>query len=139
MGLLRNPRHERFAQELAKGNSTAMAYALAGYRKDKTNGFRLLKRREVRARVEQLQAEGAERAVVTLAGITARLMDVVVRAEGGDSAAMLSVARMGLVAVAKLNGLDRKVQQGRTLEDFLDALDREDAAAAAAVGEDGAA
>jgi phage terminase small subunit len=41
MGELNNPRHERFAQELAAGNSADAAYEAAGYRKHRGNAARL--------------------------------------------------------------------------------------------------
>jgi phage terminase small subunit len=34
---LRNPRHERFAQELAAGKTADAAYVLAGYRENRSN------------------------------------------------------------------------------------------------------
>ena len=130
---LRNPRHERFAQELAKGNSTAAAYGLAGYRKDKSNAFRLLSRPAVRARVAEIQGQAAEQAKLTLAQVTLRLLDIVARTEASDTAAMLSVARMSLVQVARLNGLavdpKERVRQG-SLEDLLERIAAEDAAEA---------
>jgi phage terminase small subunit len=34
--VLSNPKHERFAQELAKGSSASAAYVVAGYSKSET-------------------------------------------------------------------------------------------------------
>ena len=57
MGLLDNPRHEKFAQLVATGHSPARAYAVAGYEEKTayTCGPRLLKLPEVRSRVSELQ------------------------------------------------------------------------------------
>jgi hypothetical protein len=38
MPVLKNPRHERFAQLLASGKTAKDAYALAGYRPSESNG-----------------------------------------------------------------------------------------------------
>ena len=44
---LTNPRYERFAQELAAGNSADGAYEAAGYRKHRGNAARLSSRNSV--------------------------------------------------------------------------------------------
>ena len=41
MPTLRNPRHERFAQELATGKTADAAYVLAGYKENRSNAARL--------------------------------------------------------------------------------------------------
>ena len=41
MGELTNPRYERFAQELAAGNTADGAYEAAGYRRHRGNAARL--------------------------------------------------------------------------------------------------
>ena len=65
MGELSNPRHERFAQELAAGNSADAAYEAAGYRKHRGNAARLSANEHIKNRVKEIQAVGAERAAVT--------------------------------------------------------------------------
>jgi phage terminase small subunit len=58
---LRNPRHERFAQEIAKGASGARAYELAGFeargRGAAVNAHRLLQRQAIRTRISELLVE----------------------------------------------------------------------------------
>ena len=44
---LRNPRHERFAHELAAGQTADAAYVLAGYRENRSNAARLNANREI--------------------------------------------------------------------------------------------
>jgi phage terminase small subunit len=39
--VLRNPRHERFAQELATGKTADAAYVLASYKENRSNAARL--------------------------------------------------------------------------------------------------
>jgi phage terminase small subunit len=48
---LRNPRHERFAHELAAGQTADAAYVLAGYRENRSNAARLNANREIQGRV----------------------------------------------------------------------------------------
>jgi hypothetical protein len=48
MGILTNPRHELFAQELAKGRSATEAYMLAGYKPCRQNAARLMTNDDIR-------------------------------------------------------------------------------------------
>ena len=66
MPTLRNPRHERFAQELAAGNTADAAYVLAGYQENRSNAARLNASRDIQKRVAEIQSVGAERAAVTV-------------------------------------------------------------------------
>jgi phage terminase small subunit len=105
MPILPNPRHESFAQALAKGKTADEAYALAGYRPHRSNASRMSANDSVRARVEELQSRVAERTVITAASITERLLNIAAKAEASNDAPMLSVARASLMDAAKLNGL----------------------------------
>lgn len=73
MPVLDNARHERFAQELAKGASQVEAYGLAGYEPVEANASRLIRNDKVAARVAELKAAAAERAVVTIYDIADQL------------------------------------------------------------------
>src|SRR5688572_15743367 len=66
MPILPNPRHERFAHELANGHSASSAYAAAGYSGHRAPASRLANRAEVQARVREILDSAAERAEVTL-------------------------------------------------------------------------
>ena len=66
MGEIQNPRHERFAQELAAGKTADAAYEAAGYQKHRGNAARLSANEHVKERVAEIQAIGAERAAVTV-------------------------------------------------------------------------
>ncbi len=66
MPMLANPRHERFAQEMAKGTSAPQAYYLAGY-VGICNISRLKNHPPIAARIEELLTEGARRTEVTAA------------------------------------------------------------------------
>lgn len=76
-GPLKNSRHERFAQELAKGKAQHDALQLAGFKASgnaaRVNASRLLTDANVAARVVELKARAAEKAVVTAADIARQL------------------------------------------------------------------
>jgi hypothetical protein len=103
-GPLKNARHERFAQELAKGKSQTEAYGLAGYKEDRTAASRLSSNVNVSARVTELKGKAAERTVITVENITNRLLAIAAKGEAGKDAPLLSVGRAALMDVAKLNG-----------------------------------
>jgi phage terminase small subunit len=69
MPILQNPRHEKFAQELAAGKSAADAYERAGYVKNSGNCIRLKGNERVAARVAEIQYGGAVRAELTIASL----------------------------------------------------------------------
>ena len=64
MAILQNARHERFAQNKAKGMSIGPAYTAAGYKATghsaEVSGARLLKNVEVRNRIAELQGSAAK-------------------------------------------------------------------------------
>lgn len=62
MSKLRNWRWEKFAQEVAAGGDAREAYTLAGYKADRANHNRLLRRAEVACRIEQLKQDRIEAA-----------------------------------------------------------------------------
>lgn len=105
MPALKNTRHERFAQELAKGKSQAEAYEIAGYAPSEPNASRLTRNDKVQERIAELQAGAAKRTEITVAGITDRLLKIAAKGEASSDAPMLSVARASLMDAAKLNGL----------------------------------
>lgn len=124
MPALTNPKHERFAQELAKGKSQAEAYKAAGYAPSEPNASRLTSNEKVRVRVAEIQERGAIRAEVTIASLTADLIRLREKGELIGEAAGLSVARASVMDIAKLNGLvvDKKLTAATTVDDLLDQL-----------------
>lgn len=56
VGPLKNPKHERFAQELARGSSNSSAYVAAGYRPHRGNAAGLAQRQDIQDRVAALMA-----------------------------------------------------------------------------------
>lgn len=105
MPALSNPKHERFAQALAKGMTQAEAYADAGYKPSEPNASRLTSNDKVQARLAELQERAAVRAEITVASITERLLAIATKAEKSEEAPMLQAARASLMDAAKLNGL----------------------------------
>ena len=102
MPILENPRHEAFARELAKGKTADEAYQLAGFSANRGNATRLKAKESILARLEELQGEAANRAIVTIESLIAE-------AEEARAAAMengqLSAAVSAITAKAKLAGL----------------------------------
>jgi phage terminase small subunit len=138
MPALENARHERFAQELAKGKSQADAYCAAGYKPSRSAAARLAADVNICARLAEITERAAVRAEISVASLTARLMrlievseatGIMKNAETGEVVATspkhLSVARNAIMDAAKLNGLviDKSAQASVSLEDLLDAAD----------------
>lgn len=67
MPILKNQRHERFAQEVIKGQSLVQAYVAAGYKYHSGNAADLRAKQSVSARIEELQAEIAAKIAENLA------------------------------------------------------------------------
>lgn len=70
---LPNQRHERFAQELAKGKTADEAYEVAGYKPNRGNATTLKANQSVIDRLSELQTRAADRAEVTAADIVKQL------------------------------------------------------------------
>ena len=102
MGILKNPRHELFAQELAKGKSATEAYTLAGYKACRQNAARLTTNDDIRARLAELQATAAKASEVTIQSLLNELEDARVKASNLDQ---LSAAVRAIEAKAKVSGL----------------------------------
>lgn len=62
MPVLPNPRHEAFAQALAKGKTATDAYADAGYKGDRTAASRLSTNVNIRQRVKEVVGRVSEKA-----------------------------------------------------------------------------
>lgn len=128
-GPLKNARHEKFAQELAKGATADAAFVSAGFKANRGNATRLKANESISARVAELKERAAERTIVTVEGITQRLLKIAEKGEGAVDAPLLSVGRAALMDAAKLNGLiiDRSkvgFDFGSLSDEDLDALDR---------------
>lgn len=105
MPALTNPKHERFAQELAKGKSQSEAYTEAGYAPSEPNASRLTSNDKVRARVAEIQERGAIRAEITIASATEHLLRLATKAEAIGDPAGIQASRASVMDACKLNGL----------------------------------
>jgi phage terminase small subunit len=76
MGILPNPKHELFAQELAKGITAEEAYTLAGYAPNRGNYIRLKANESIKARVAEILAAACEKAGVTVDRIIEELAKI---------------------------------------------------------------
>lgn len=76
MPILSNSKHERFAQEVAQGRSSADAFEAAGYKRHEGNASRLRGNEKVRARIDEILQAGAEAAGVTVQRIVDELAKV---------------------------------------------------------------
>jgi uncharacterized small protein (DUF1192 family) len=99
---LGNPRHELFAQELAKGRTPEEAYAESGYRPHRQNAHRLMTNDDIRARIAELQTEAAERTVTTVEDIVRQLDEDRALAYRRGSASAAVQATMGKAKVLGL-------------------------------------
>ena len=86
MAALSNPRHERFAQELAKGKSANESYEIAGYTPNRHNASGLARQEHIRARVAELiareqhiEAKALEKAIERLAITKERVLGELAR------------------------------------------------------------
>lgn len=73
MPVLKNARHEAFAQALAKGKSADEAYAQAGYKPNRHNASRLKTNEHITDRVAELQQKVAKKVEVTVESLAGEL------------------------------------------------------------------
>jgi hypothetical protein len=106
MAVLKNTKHEAFAQALARGQEQLEAYVTAGYAKNAAAACKLAKNSKVQGRVAEMLQRAANRTEVSVASITERLLAIAMHGEAkAENPAMLAVARASLMDAAKLNGL----------------------------------
>lgn len=120
---LDNPRHERFAQELAKGKSASEAYVEAGYKENQARSAasRLLSTNvSIGQRVAQIQARASDRVEVTLSSLMAELEEARELAISLDqpSAAVSAIKEKAILAGIRVEKSERKnVNDARELTD----------------------
>lgn len=108
MPVLSNPKHERFAQELAKGRSAAEAYVAAGYKANRGNAGTLKANQVIRRRVREIQQAGAKRAAVTVESLTEELDEArAIALKKGQVSAAVSAT----LGKAKLHGLGAETRR----------------------------
>lgn len=112
MPILSNPKHELFAQGLAKGKTADEAYKLAGYAASRSNAAVLRTNQNILDRVSELQGLAAKRTLVTIESLTEELDTVRSNAASVNQHSVVLGAIMGK---AKLHGLlvDKKEHTGK--------------------------
>lgn len=105
MGVLANAKHERFAQEIAKGATADEAYQLAGFAANRGNASRLNSNESILKRVTEIKERVAARVEVSLASVTENLQRIAKKGEELSDSAGLSVSRAAHMDIAKLHGL----------------------------------
>lgn len=100
MPVLSNPRHERFAQELAKGKTADDAYVTAGYKENRHNASTLRTNQTISNRVTEIQSRAAARVEVTRASLIleAEEVRVAAMAAGQLSAAIAAIKEKGVLS-----------------------------------------
>ena len=112
MPVLENPRHEIFAQHIAKGSSQREAYRAAGYSAKTdaavdTSASRLLSDVEVKARIAELQGKMARKLEVTIESLVAELEEARLLGLAVEQPAAMVAATMGKAKITG-NVIDRK-------------------------------
>lgn len=102
MPVLKNTKHEAFAQHVAKGHSATDAYEKAGFAGHRSSASRLLTKANISARIKELQAKAAERAIVTIEDIARQLDEDREFARQCGSASASVAATMGKAKVLGL-------------------------------------
>ena len=128
MPLLRNPKHERFAQEIAKGKTLEVAHRIAGYRADRRNAQHLRQRDDISRRIEELLANrdkidvrATERAIERTAITKQRVIEELAKigfANMADYTRLVGSERVVDLADASLDHL--AAVQEIVVEDFKD-------------------
>ena len=108
MPVLPNPRHEKFAEQLAQGRTATEAYVLAGFKPSRRNASRLKSNEDVAARVCEIQQAGANSAEVSVASLLAELEDARAKA---TTLGQLSAAVRATAEKARISGLLIERQQ----------------------------
>ncbi len=95
MAILKNTRHEKFAQYIAKGMSATEAYAKAGYKPSEAHASRLAGYGKVRTRIADLMAPAVEATQATVE----RVLKEMVRLAFYDITEILAVDKQGNVTM----------------------------------------
>jgi phage terminase small subunit len=76
MPVLKNPRHELMAQELAKGAFITDAHETAGFKRHDSNASKTAARPDIQARVSEIIGNAAKRTEITIASVQEELAKI---------------------------------------------------------------
>lgn len=116
MPVLKNAKHERFAQELAKGKTATEAYVLAGYKPNDGNAATLKGNQRISDRISELLSKGAERAAVTIESLIGEAEEARQGAmdAGQYAAAISAIKEKGVLAGLRVEKSERAVKTDAT-------------------------
>ncbi len=106
MAILKNVRHEKFAQNLARGMSATKAYSNVGYKPSEAHASRLAGNGKVRTRVAELMAPAVEATEATVE----RVLEEMVRLAFYDMTAILDSTN-GRIAMKDPRGLPEDLRR----------------------------
>jgi hypothetical protein len=102
MPVLKNAKHERFAQEVSKGKTAEEAYVSAGYLPSRKNASRLRTNEGIQSRIEEILSRAAEKVAVTVHDIAIQLDEDRAFAKACGAASAAVAATMGKAKVLGL-------------------------------------
>ena len=118
MPILKNPRHEAFAQALARGMSAAAAYGEVGFKPHRHNAATLARMKHISARVAELQEQQLaihqQSTAAAVANAQVTLESLIADVEAARAKAMAEKGG----AAAVVSALIAKAKCGRPAEDF---------------------
>ena len=119
MPVLPNPKHERFAQELAKGATADAAYVIAGYKESRHNASTLRTNQNILDRIIEIQSRVAQRVEVTVESLIAEAEEVRALAiESGQlNAAIAAIKEKGVLSGRREEKVRVKHDDERGLSD----------------------
>lgn len=112
MPILKKPKHEKFAQNLAKLQSQDAAYAAAGFKPNASHASRLARNGSVAARVAELVAAGAKKAEVEVADVLRELAKI-------GFANMMDYARVSETGEPFIDLSEMTRDQGAAVQQFV--------------------
>jgi hypothetical protein len=133
MPALKNPRHEAFAQALARGMSASAAYGQVGFKPHRANAATLARKEHISVRVAELQEEQLaihqQATAAAAANKQVTIESLIAEAEAARAATLLrhslAAAVSALTAKAKLAGMWReKVDQHNTGSPVYERIER---------------
>jgi hypothetical protein len=116
MPVLKNAKHELFAQAIAKGKTQIEAHELAGYKVSAPNASKMASLPDVIKRVQEITSKGAEKAACTVASIVDELEEARELAKGISQPSAMVSATLGKAKVSRL--LDEAPAQNNTTVNF---------------------
>ncbi len=112
MPVLKNAKHEAFAQGLAKGLSADEAYQRVGYSPNRGNATRLKANESVMKRVAELQSKAVKKVEITVESLALELEEARSIAIGEKQSSAAVAATMGKAKLFGL-GIERRHHSGQ--------------------------